>query len=173
MYTQLSCRGIGRPLPLHIWSPQEQFKGYVTCSWNGVYDFESGISQYAVSIGRSFTDDSSLSKTVIAGKTNVNSYNSPQITFESNLPYYVVLYALNGAGLETNIISNPVYFDLSPPDVGVLRVVPNFAAAEFSMDFINLTMGVEPAVCLWDTDVVTLVFDEPSDSEVGNDFRYV
>ena len=170
---QLSCKGIGHPLPLHIWSTQAN-TGYIYCNWNGVYDFESGIGQYAISIGRGPTDQSSLIKTPLSGRTNLYSYHSPKMTFEPDVAYYVVLYALNGAGLETVIQSNPVYFDLSPPSVdGTLRVVPNFVAASYDMDVVNLTSSrLESAMCLWDTDVVALVFEEPRDLEVGNNFRY-
>ena len=145
--------------------------GIISCEWRGVRDPESGVSQCAVAIGTSPTDQSILSKTILAGNLNLSSYHSPKMTFDPNMAYYVQLYTRNGAGLERITTSTSVYFDTTPPiSEGMVMVLPNFETVSYLQG--NLTNQISmlnrsSAVCLLDTDVVAVLFDLPSDLESG------
>lgn len=150
--------------------------GYFSCQWIGVLDSESGITQYAIAIGNSLADQSVLSRTSLEGGSNADSYTSPVISpLDTDLPYFITLFATNGANLEGITISGPLYFDVSPPLVsGGVFVHPNFRIADYVAGALtNLSSGVESsAACLLDTDVVSILFDAPSDPESGTGFRY-
>lgn len=150
--------------------------GVFSCEWRGVVDPESGIQQYAVAIGiASPTDQSVLSRVTLDGAPSRRSFTSPLIpSLDPSQPYYVILYATNGAELEAITTSDPVYCDNSSPIIrnGVF-VVPNFKVAEYIMGTLSdLTSGVESANCLLDTDIVSIMFDRPQDSESGDFFTY-
>jgi hypothetical protein len=156
-------------------TPRSSF-GVFSCQWRGVADPESGVWQYEIAIGiGSPTDQSVLSRVVLDSQLSRSSYVSPVIpSLVPSQPYYITLYATNGAELETITTSEPVYFDISSPLIrNGVSVIPNFKAAEYIMGVLsNLTFGVESAMCLFDTDVVSIMFDRPEDSESGEIFTY-
>lgn len=140
-------------------------------------DPESGIHQYAIAIGTSATDQSVLSRILLTGDPNLSFFTSPVLfSVDPSLPYYVILFATNGAQLESIIISEPVYFDISSPIIsGGVVIYPNFKVADYVVGaLVNLTsLGAESATCLLDTDVVSISFDTPQATKTGNDnFRY-
>lgn len=89
------------------------------------------------------------------------------MTFEPSTAYYVMLHTSNGAGLETITTSPPIYFDISPPtSEGLVTVLPNVKTASYILGSLTSeALNSSSAVCLLDTDVVTVLFDLPSDRE--------
>lgn len=134
-----------------------------------------------MSVGVATSDDQSvLSRITLDGGADLSSFTSRPIpALDHTLPYYVTLYAINGAGIETIVTSDAIYFDISPPTIrnGVL-VVPNFKVAEYVMGMLaNLSLGAESATCLLDTDVVSIMFNLPEGAwsegaESRESFRY-
>ena len=138
-------------------------------------DPESTVRQYAIAIGNSPDDQSVLSKTLLEGGASLSSYTSPVLhSLLPNVTYHVSLFATNGANLESVTTSSPVYFDISPPIIsGRVLVRPNFKVADYIMGSLtNLTSGLESAICLLDTDTVSILFNTPLDTESGRDFIY-
>ena len=175
---QISCTASGWPVPLSLWgSPSlPDNTGVFSCQWTGVSDPESSIRQYTVAIGTSPTDQSVMSRTILDGYADLSSFVTPPISsLDHTLPYYVVLYSTNGAGLESITISDPVYFDISPPIIsGEVNVYPNFKVSDYFMNMlINMSSGVESATCLLDTDVVSITFSNAQGMDSGrSDFTY-
>ena len=158
---------MGSPDPILAWELDRAYTGIITCSWSDVHDPESGIAVYAVAIGTSPTDQSVLSKTTIPTKAPyLELFVSPHLTFDPAESYYVTLYITNGAGLEAVLISDPVYFDITPPIIEKpLLVLPNFGFADYIMgNLTNSSVGAESAVCYLDTDVFTVVFPAAEDA---------
>ena len=93
------------------------------------------------------------------------------MTFDPSMAYYVQLYTRNGAGLERVTTSNSIYFDTTPPiSEEIVIILPNFETVNYLQG--NLTNQISmlnrsSAVCLLDTDVVTVLFDRSSDLESG------
>ena len=131
-------------------------------------DPESRISQYIITIGTSPTDQSVFRRVIPGGYTSQSSFTTPVLySLIPSLPYHVTLSATNNAGLVTMTTSGPVYFDISPPIMrGGVVVRPNFKVADYIMGTIaNVSLGVESASCLLDTDTVSLTFELPEDAE--------
>ena len=151
---------------------QEDNIGYISCSWSGIRDYQSGIALYAVSIGTAPTDQSVLNRVDIERKKHRNSYTSPLMSFEGDTPYFLTLYITNGAGLEKIFTSDPIYFDATPPQfIGKVSVLRNFRSGQYSLgDIIVDNLGTESATCLFDTDTVSLVFQPPTDQESNTTF---
>ena len=148
--------------------------GHIVCHWDGIMDPESGIQQYAIAIGTSQTDQSVMSRTILEG-TCLNDFISPVFHIVSpTVPYYVTLFSTNGVNQEAITISNPIYFDISPPIIsGGVFIRPNFKVADYIMGVLtNLSSGAESAVCLLDTDIVSILFDAPQDTESGSVFNF-
>lgn len=172
----------GSPVPLSQLDadqfpvPRSSSGGVFSCQWRGVVDPESRVQQYAVAIGiGSSTDQSVLSRVSLDSAPSRSSFTSSLIaSLDPSSPYYVTLFAINGAELESVTVSDAVYFDISSPIIrsGVF-VVPNFKMAEYVTGVLtNLTFGTQSAKCLLDTDVVSIIFDRPEDSESGDAFVY-
>lgn len=134
-------------------------------------DPESGIRQYAIAIGLSPTDQSVLSKTTLSGGQDLSYFTSALLSpLDHTLPHYIVLFATNGANLEGITVSDPVRFDISSPIIsegeegGGVLVHPNFRVASYVMDVLsNVSSAAESAICLLDTDVVSISFSAPQD----------
>lgn len=94
------------------------------------------------------------------------------MTFEQDIPYFLTMYITNGAGLEKIFTSSPIYFDVSPPQIsGKIAVLRNFRSGEYTLgDIVVDNLGIEPATCLFDTDVVSIVFLPPNDPESNTTF---
>ena len=87
------------------------------------------------------------------------------MNYSTNQSYYVTLYAYNKAGLESIVTSEPIYIDTSPPtSEGLLYVLPNFGDQSYTDESGTINTTTE-ALCLWDTDVATLIFSQSSDKE--------
>ena len=142
----------------------------------GVADPESGIREYAVSVGVAAPSDQSvLGRSTLDGGADLSSFTSrPVPSLDHTLPYYVTLYAINGANKETVISSNALYFDISPPTIrNSVVVIPNFKVAKYVMGVLaNLSLGAESATCLLDTDVVSVMFNLPEGEESAESFRF-
>ena len=156
-------------MPINLWQVdlQQDNIGFINCRWSGIRDNQSGIISYAVSIGTLPTDQSVLSRVDIEGKEHIDSYTSPLMTFELNVAYFLTLYITNGAGLEKIFTSDPIYFDATPPRFsGKVSVLRNFRSGEYSLGDITIdNLGTESATCLFDTDIVGIVFQPPTDRE--------
>ena len=146
--------------------------GFISCSWSGIRDNQSGIASYAVSIGTSPTDQSVLSRVAIEGKEHIDSYSSSLMVFEQDTPYFLTLYITNGAGLEKIFTSDTIYFDATSPQFsGKVSVLRNFRSGEYSLgDIIVGNIGIESTTCLFDTDIVSIVFQRPTDQESNTTF---
>ena len=73
--------------------------------------------------------------------------------------YYVTLLAINNAGLSESYIAGPIYYQTTPPvAMGTVIVQPNVAYSNGSLAYV-----LGSAVCLLDTDVVQLYFNDFSD----------
>jgi hypothetical protein len=94
------------------------------------------------------------------------------MTFDQDSPYFLTLYVTNGAGLERLFTSDPIYFDATPPQFsGKVSVLRNFRSGEYSLgDIIIGNLGTESATCLFDTDIVSIVFQAPADQESNTTF---
>ena len=92
--------------------------------------------------------------------------------FEQDIPYFVTLYTKNGAGLERISPSNPVYFDATPPHLtSTISVLRNFGSGEYNLgDIVISDFGMESATCLFDTDIVSILFQAPIDPESNSTF---
>ena len=182
LFLQLTCSASGYPVPLSQLDPDlfpaplRSTSGVFACRWRGVADPQSGVREYAIAVGiGSPADQSVLSRVTLDGAPSRYSFTTPVLpSLDPSLPYYVTLYTTNGAELETITTSDPIYFDISSPITrnGVF-VVPNFKVADYVMgELSNLTSGAESAICLLDTDVVSVMFDRPQDYESGDIFSY-
>ena len=114
-------------------------------------------------------DQSRLYSEVLPG--TATNFTSPVLNFSSGQAYYVTLYYTNGAGIENILTSNPLYYDMTPPtvpSVGV-SVLPNFGSGVYDGVEGNIsTLRREPAaVCVLETQSVTLQFGSFNDSETG------
>ena len=94
------------------------------------------------------------------------------MTFEQDAPYFLTLYIINGAGLEKVFTSDPIYFDASPPQFsGKVSVLRNFRSGEFNLgDIVIDNLGTESAICLFDTDIISVIFQPPTDRESNTTF---
>ena len=94
------------------------------------------------------------------------------MTFEQDVPYFLTLYITNGAGLEKIFSSNPIYFDATSPQTsGKISVLQNFRSGGYTLgDIVVDSLGIESATCLFDTDIVSIVFQPPSDPESNTTF---
>lgn len=112
-------------------------------------------------------------RTDINAHDHINSYTSPLIVFTQNIPYFVTLYTTNGARLERIFTSEPVYFDTTPPVfAGTVSVLRNFGTGEYNMGDITIrSIGMDTAACLYDTDIVSILFQAPLDPESNTTFR--
>ena len=141
--------------------------GLFVCHWSGTEDPQSTLLQHTIAIGTSATDQSVLSsKRLLADQRSYTSAIFPSLL--PNVPYYVTLTTFNRAGQERVLVSDAIYLDVTPPTFqGSLLVYPNFRVADYFYGRLtNITIsdgGVAAAVCLFDTDAVTVVFDAPSD----------
>ena len=152
---------------------QDENLGFISCNWSGIVDPQSGIASYAVSIGTTPTDQSLLNRKDVDIKHHINSYSSPLIDFEQGTSYFLTLYITNGAGLERILTSDPVYFDATPPIyTGMVSVIRNFGTGEYNSEDIVVDMlGTESAICLYNTDVTSIVFQAPADPESNSTLR--
>ena len=134
------------------------FNGSLSCAWRNITDPESGIYQYSVAIGTSPNDASVLNSTLLPGYSD--QFSSPVLQFSAGIGYYVTLVAINAAGLSETYVAGPIYYQTAPPvAVGVVVVQPNVAFSNSS----SASVVVGSAVCLLDTDVVVLYFNDFSD----------
>lgn len=170
----MTCKAKGYPEPIKLWPVdlQQDNTGFISCSWSGIRDNQSGIASYAVSIGTSPADQSVLSRVAIEGKEHIDSHSSPLMVFEQDTPYFLTLYITNGAGLEKVFTSDPIYFDVTPPQFsGKVSVLRNFRSGEYSLGDITVgNVGTESATCLFNTDIVSIVFQPPTDRESNTTF---
>ena len=170
----MTCKAKGYPKPISLWQTdlQRDNIGFISCSWSDITDIQSSITSYTVSIGTSPTDQSVLSQTDIEGKEHIDSYISPLMMFEQDMPYFLTLYITNGAGLEKIFTSNPIYFDATPPQSsGTIAVLRNFRSGAYNLGNIVIdNLGTETATCLFDTDIVSVVFQPPVDPESNTTF---
>ena len=93
--------------------------------------------------------------------------------FEQELPHYLTLYITNGAGLEKIFTSDAVYFDASPPLLtGAVSVLRNFRNGEYYDQgyIVSDSSGTEPTACLYDTDIVSVLFQAPVDPQSNSTF---
>ena len=135
-----------------------------------MYDPESTVATFSIAVGTAPADQSVMSKTTLAER--LLYYQTPLLELLPQQPYYVTLFALNGAGLENLITSEPIFVDSTAPiNEGPLFVVPNYVSAEFDASGISTVGGTggylagESARCLLETDVVTILFEAFKDSE--------
>ena len=168
---QFSCVISSYPLPLvgvaDYTSLINASSGRFLCHWSGIDDPQSTLLEYTIAIGTSPTDQSVLTSTRLPGSQQ--SYTSDVFpSLLTSVPYYVVMTATNGAGLDS-VFESTVYFDSTPPVFrGDVFVYPNFKMANYlagQLTNISVGHGLERVVCLLDTDVVSVVFNTPSDSE--------
>ena len=99
-------------------------------------------------------------------KGSARSFQTPVILLNSGGGYSLALEAINGAGLSAIVYSS---FGDDPGDyVGSVRVVANFGKTEnVSGELVRVEKVVEvgeEVVCLWETNVVRIVFSAPEDS---------
>ncbi|XP_070562157.1 uncharacterized protein [Ptychodera flava] len=99
------------------------------CSWSGFYDAESGIAYYLFAVGLAEEDDSVYPFTVVVPPEHDYTANGP---FEHQT-YYVTITAINNVGDSTNLFSQPIYVDETPPVGG--RVVELTGVDEQSFQF--------------------------------------
>ena len=171
---QITCKAKGYPKPIHLWQTdlQDENLGFISCNWSGIVDPQSRIISYAVSIGTSPSDQSVLSCIDADIQHQINSYSSPLIGFELGMPYFLTLYVTNGAGLERIFTSDPVYFDATPPVyTGAVSVIRNFGTGEYNGGNVMIDrIGTESAVCLYDTDITSIIFHTQTDPESNSTF---
>ena len=171
---QLTCVSHGYPEPTLLWSG-ENATGSISCECADMLDAESGIIRFTVSIGTDATDQSILSEMNLAGDSSF--FVSPQLNVSVTMTYYVTLRIGNSAGLETILTSDPVYFDNSPPIVEgfTVTVLPNSLLSQYDMSNFSTEFIASPdtLVCLLNTDVAVIVFDNSADPETGIISRYV
>lgn len=160
------CEARGYPEPTLVWSEGTGNLGIFSCEWEGS-DPESSVTQSVVSIGTSATDQSVLSETTLEG--GGNSFVSPLLPVSDSTAYYVAVRIRNGAGLETILTSDPLYFDTSAPPISEAFVVisPNSLTSDYNMSsFVTEPLlSTDSVFCLHDTDVVIVVFQDTSDPE--------
>ena len=98
---------------------------------------------------------------------SLSEFVSPVMEFQADVAYYVTLYVNNGAGLQSILTSEAIYYLTAPREWnGPLMVVPNYATSEYN------TIGLElesEAICLQDTDVISILFPSP---DVEDDLEY-
>jgi len=142
--------------------------GHFVCHWSGIEDPQSSVLEHVIAIGTSSTDQSVLSsEKLLADQRSYTSAAFPSL--RPYVPYYVMLTIHNRAGQERVLVSDAVYLDVTPPTFqGSLLVYPNFRVAEYYSGLLtNVTVssgGVATAVCLLETDAITVIFDAPSDA---------
>lgn len=139
----------------------------MTCLWKGVSDAESGIMTYSISIGDTPGGQSVMHRTYLAG--DAVAYYSPPYALDAGIGYYATLYATNGAGVETSIVSNVFYIDNknSPPLImGKLYVASSVENASYSMGmFTKQALNEEFTICLPSTRNVGITFSGIDDAE--------
>lgn len=82
----------------------------ISAEWDDAQDPESGISYYVFGIGTNSSGDYSSLANVRWWQVTYDKNISINLNLDSNLTYYVSVYAVNGAGLSSSFVtSNPVH----------------------------------------------------------------
>ena len=175
---QIWCNISSYPLPLARVDDHTPFinisSGRFSCCWSGVVDPESMIHDYAIAIGTSPTDQSVLSRTKVPVDTN--SFTSSAISpLMVGVAYYAILFVTNGANRESIIVSNPLYFNITPPIISDgVYVIPNFKMADYiagDLTVVKTTVEAQSGICLLVTDTVSILFENPAEASQGFTFE--
>lgn len=120
---------------------------------------------YSMAIGDTPGGQSVMRRTDLA--RDAVTYYSPPYPLDAGTGYYATLYATNGVGVETPIVSNVFYIDNSPPLImGKLYVASNVENASYSMGvFANQAVNEAFTVCLSSTRNVGITFSGINDAE--------
>ena len=90
----------------------------LSATWNGIQDHESGIQHYEVAVSRSRGDQSDVTSFI-----DVSHNRSATITglHLNNEVYYIVLCAINNAGLRSCLASDGILIDPTSPTSGIVN----------------------------------------------------
>ena len=90
----------------------------LSATWSGIRDHESGIQHFEVAVSRSRADQPDLTSFKDVGQNVSSTITELQL---SNEVYYIVLCALNNAGLRSCLASDGVLIDPTPPTSGIVH----------------------------------------------------
>lgn len=96
----------------------------ITAKWEGYEDDVSGIGSYVVSLwsGDSCNDDIPVHLIVddVILEANISSFTFADLRLDVDIPYFIKLDVVNGAGLSISQVTSPVLYDNSAPTAGLV-----------------------------------------------------
>ena len=93
---------------------------FISVNWDEIHDPESGISKYVVCAGTVIGGCDLVSPTTVSDRVAAKLNVSPAIS--SGTVVYATLWAYNNAGTATEIYSDGVLFDSTPPETGKVNI---------------------------------------------------
>ena len=87
-------------------------------TWTGIQDYESGIQHFEVAVSRNRADQPDVTPFKDVGRNKSSTITG---LYLNNEVYYIILCAINNAGLKSCLASDGVLIDPTPPSSGVVH----------------------------------------------------
>ena len=90
----------------------------LSATWTGIKDFESGIQHFEIAVSRNRAGQPDVTSFIDVGHNASSTIAGLQL---NNEVYYIILCAINKAGLKSCFASDGVLIDPTPPSSGVVH----------------------------------------------------